>query len=62
MKNSHAMVAMLCELKVYADASRRCHQDVRKKVEASLHIKDVMYQSSCFSKITVINITLPSIH
>jgi len=45
-----------------ADASKRCHQDVRKVVEASLDIKDVIYLSSCFSKTIVMSIKLPSIH
>jgi len=49
---TYAAVAVLCKSKTYA-ASRTFHQDVIKAVEASLHIKGGIYQSSCFSKTIV---------
>ena len=64
------MAAVLrSELKVgaWADVSRGerrslkiCHLDVRK--EASLDIKDVIHQTSCFSKTIMMNITQSSVH
>jgi len=54
--------AVLCGSKAPPDASRRCHQDGRKEVEASLHIKDAINQSPCFSETIVMSITPPSIH
>ena len=61
-KIAHVAVAVLCASKAYTDASRRCHQDVRKAVEASPDIRDVIYQSSCFSKTILMSIIPPSIH
>ena len=62
VRKNHVVVAMLCESKAHADASRGCHQDVRKAVELSLHIKDGIYQLSCFSKTIVMSIAPPSIY
>ena len=54
-KMPHVAVAALCESKAgeWTDASRderkslkMCDRNVRKPVEASLDIKDVIYQSS----------------
>ena len=47
--------------KAYTDISR-CHRDVRKEVEPPLDIKDVIDQTSYFSKTIVMDITPPSIH
>ena len=65
-KTPHVVLAVLCGSKACAETSRRglkmYHLDVRKQVEASLHIGDVINQISCFLKTIVMNITLPSIH
>ena len=39
---------------------KMCYLNVRKAAEASLDIKDVIYQTSYFSKTIVMNIALPN--
>ena len=66
VRNNHKRVSChsgcVTQKKAYTDISRRCHRDVRKEVEASLDIKDVIDQTSYFSKTIVMDITPPSIH
>ena len=55
------MSQWLCYAKEGVHRHSRCHRDVRK-VEPPLDIKDVIDQTSYFSKTIVMDITPPSIH
>jgi len=63
----HVVVAVLWSESKDASRGERkslkmCHLNVRKAPEASLDIKGVIYQTSCFSKTIVMKTTPPSIH
>jgi len=52
-----SLTSPACNLFCCVRSPKMCHQDVKKVVRAS-HIKDVIYQSPCFSETMVMSIIL----